>query len=445
MINKKILAVAVATAFTSNVFAADGAFDADYPELEVASQSLTVTDGEYTLTAQTVTNDLGFSIANTTIKYVRYDVVNGTFNTITGLTGNNVTPTLSAGGDGESFVIYEVLASADLDQEHDVVLTATYDVSSTAKSSIDYTLYETAQDAVNAGTGLATDSGDLAEAEDGMTGTYGTSVELTALVVDDFKRFTGNVLTGVLGLTDTDDLLTAGLVNSAGAAWTVANIDATSATVTFTGDFSFGTWDYDGVQWTTDSDGDLAIVTGAPVFNDDGSVTVAYDQGEGLEVVTGASLAAADVALKGSYTSMLDDVTYSIGNADDFSASEDVGSIVYDTTSIEIPYLSTFSGLNQKIFLVNKGTQPAAYTTTFRTEDDVTAADGDSASDTIPAGEMVTIKAIDLVTFTGGTRGMATIEIEAEAGSILATSQTVNIETGNTDTVVLFNDLNTKN
>jgi hypothetical protein len=436
MLNKKLLAVAVATAFSTNVLAADGAFDAVYPELDVALQSLTVTSDVFTLTGQTVTNDLGFSIANGTIKYVRYDITNGEFNTITSITGTTLTATLSAGGDGETFVIYEVLAGADLDQEHDVVLTSTYDLSTTAKATITYTLYETAQDAVNAGTGLATDDGDLAEVTDGMTGSFATNVELTALVAQDFKQFTGPVYTGVMGVTDTDDLITTGLVNAAGVAWAAGNIDNTNTTVTFSGTFTFGTWDYNGDQWGLDDDGEMEVVAGTPTLNADGTVTVDYAQGEALEVTTGDATAA-DVALKGSYSAMADELTFTTGNAADYTGTETIGSVVYDTTAIVVPYLTTFSGYNQRLYIINSGSQDASYTTSFLSEDGVTATGGTMASGIIPAGEMVAIKATDLVTLSGKTRTSATVEIEAELSNVIATSQSVNISTGGTDTVRL--------
>ncbi|MGS2719910.1 hypothetical protein [Paraglaciecola aestuariivivens] len=437
MLNKKLLAVAVATAFSTNVLADDTLVDPVYPELEVASQSLTVTSGMYTLTGQTVTTDLGFSIGNGTSKYVRYDLTNGEFNTITSLAGGvNVTATLSAGGDGESFAIYEVAAGANLAQTHDLVLTSTFDLSSTAKATIKYTLYETAQDAVDAGTGLATDSGDLAEVSDGMTGTFATKVALTALVAEDFKQFTGPTYTGVMGATDTDDLITAGLVNSAGAAWTAANIDNAATEVTFSGNFTFGTWTYGADQWGYDADGDLVVVAGTPTINTDGTVTVDYVQGETLDVTTGDATAA-DVALKGSYSAMLDGLSYTIGTAADFSATETIGSIVYDTTAIVVPYLTTFASYNQRLYIVNSGSQDASYTTSFVSEAGVTATAGTKATGVVPAGEMVTIKATDLVTLTGKTRTSATIEIEAELDNILATSQTVNLTNSGTDTTVL--------
>ncbi len=50
---------------------------------------------------------------------------------------------------------------------------------------------------------------------------------------------------------------------------------------------------------------------------------------------------------------------------------------------------------------------------------------------------MHTIKATDLVTFTGGTRGTATIEIEAQTGSLKVVTQIVDLGTGMTDTILL--------
>ena len=114
-----------------------------------------------------------------------------------------------------------------------------------------------------------------------------------------------------------------------------------------------------------------------------------------------------------------------------------LGSVIYDTTSVEVPYVTTYEGYNQRIFIDNRGATDAYYSTTYTTENGVTAADGASATGTLAAGEMHTIKATDLVTFTGGTRGTATIEIEAQTGSLKVVTQIVDLGTGMTDTILL--------
>ena len=114
-----------------------------------------------------------------------------------------------------------------------------------------------------------------------------------------------------------------------------------------------------------------------------------------------------------------------------------LGTIAYDTTSITLPYISTFADYNQRIYINNKGATAAYYSTTFDTESGTTAAAGASGTGTIAAGEIAMIKVSDLVTLTGGTRAAAVIEIEAAAADIEATTQIINLSDGGTDTLTL--------
>jgi hypothetical protein len=441
MLNKKILAVAVATAFTTNVLADDALVDPVFPEYEVASQSLpALTDGMFGVTGTVVTTDLGFSIGNGQTKYVRYDLTNAEFATVTSVAGGvNLTSTISAGGDGETFAIFEVLAGANLTQTHDVILTSTYNTSGTAASSIQYALYETAGDAVSQTTPLSTDTGAIASVNDAMTGTFMTAGNLEATVASEFTEFSVGGTTGVMGANDVADLLCitcatgdVPFVQPDGTDFAVANLDAAAAEITFSGDFSFGTWDYGTAQWGFDVDGVLEIVAGAPVLNADGTVTVAYVASEPLSILTGSAL-----VNKGTYTAALDGLSYTVGAAADFAATETVGAITYDTTAITIPYLTTFASYNQRVYLINSGSTDANYTTTFVSEAGVTETAGSAATGVVPAGEMVAIKASDMVTLAGKSRTSATIEIEAAVADILATSQTVNLSNGGTDTTIL--------
>ena len=137
------------------------------------------------------------------------------------------------------------------------------------------------------------------------------------------------------------------------------------------------------------------------------------------------TLAADDVIAKGAYSAAMS-VNTDITGA--------IGSIKYDTTTIEVPYITTYDGYNQRIFIDNRGSTAAYYSTTFTTESGVTAAAGASGTGTLPANTMSVVKVADLVTLTGGTRGSATMEIEAQSSSIFVTSQIVDLGTGVTDT-----------
>ena len=136
------------------------------------------------------------------------------------------------------------------------------------------------------------------------------------------------------------------------------------------------------------------------------------------------TLGASDVIGKGGFTLTL--ATDALTGA--------LGSVVYDTTSEETPYRTTSDGYNQGIFLDNRGTTAAYYSSSFTTESGVTATGGASSTGTLAAGEIAVVRVGDLVTFDGGTRGSASLDIEAQTSSIFVTSQIVDLGTGVTDT-----------
>jgi len=226
--------------------------------------------------------------------------------------------------------------------------------------------------------------------------------------------------------------------------FSVANIDLSTASATLSGDFSFGVWSFDGTTWSQNKDGVLTFVNGNSTgdkINDDGSVTISQPSGTGNLPLVVENAATLDIIQKGDYNVDLEGVKFKVSgaglpsDAEKESFSGLIGSITYNTKSVEIPYVTTYSDYNQRIYLTNNGGQDANYVTTFISEDGVTATGGDKAIGVIPAGEMITIKAKELVTIVGGTRTNATIEIEGQ--NIDAVSQTVNKSDGSTDTLVI--------
>ena len=457
MMNKKILAVAIAAAFSFNANAIVN-LDADSGDLLVAAESIGAanlstgtnsTTGLVLLTGAnlTVVAEAGFSIAKTTSKYVRYDLTNGEFESITDINdGLNTAVTLvSAGGVGESFAVFELAAdAASVTAATDITLDATYGMTDGATLSVKYRLFETAQDAVNAVTdGLATENGTIASISSVVTGTFSTAATAQAKVASQFKDFDGagdttadlNVIQG----TALVDITPQATIPDGATAFNGASLGFGAAEVTFSGDFSFGTFTFNASTWSVDSDGDT-IVTGSAVENNDGTVTVDYAASNfsvDLDDTDGVN----DVAQKGSYTATVSGViatgvTTPSTTISGFSSTS--GTITYDTTTINIPYLTTFSSYNQRIYIINNSGQDASYTTTFVTEAGTVATDGSKVAGTVAKNSMLVIKATDLVSLTGTTRTSATIEIEAQGVSIAATSQTVNLSDGSTDTVDLF-------
>jgi hypothetical protein len=453
MLNKKILAVAVATVFSTNAFSAVD-LNADTGNILVAAESIGAAnlnvDGLVVLTdAGTVLEvvaDAGFSIAKTTSKYVRYDLTNGEFATIADIDDGLNTPVtaVSAGGVGESFAVFELAAdTASVTAATNVTLDATYAMTDGAALSVQYRLFETAQDAVNAtAAGLATSSGVVATIASVVTGDFSTSLTAQAKVASQFEDFDGagdqDADLATIAITALVDTTPASVTTDSATPFVAGSLGTGTATVTFTGDFSFGEFAYGTGTWGFDADGEF-VGTNA-TLNESGTVTVPFAASTFAVSLVDVD-AEDDIAQKGTYTAALAGVI-ATGVTTPSTAigtfTEAAGAITYDTTSIDVPYVTTFSSYNQRIYLINGSGQDASYTTSFVSEDGVTATAGVMASGVVPAGEMLAIKATDLVTLTGKTRTSATIEIEAQNSAVTATSQTVNLATGTTDTVALY-------
>ncbi|GGO63593.1 hypothetical protein [Bowmanella pacifica] len=457
MLNKKILAAAIASAFSLNAFAVvdlDAAGTAADPTNTAvfAAEAITATDlTDGLLEATNAANILdlsasvGFTIGNGTSKYVRVTLGNGAeFAAIPTwtLTGAGAaTATISQGGNGESFVIFEVAATADVpaaDSSY-TVAAADYLLNSTGNTAVTVTTYETAADAVNETNALYTDSGVLSTVTSVVTGEIADEGFSTATVASDFVAFStvageGDALSatlGQVGALDTDAYVDGTAYDPDGNLVNAATFLTAAQTVTITGDFSFGAG---AAGWTLEDEATCADVGGVPSIDvsaginaDENAATVAIADVNAGPYYLCVEVDGAEEILKGSYSIEL--------NTDE--VSDVLGRIVYDTTSIEVPYLTTFNAYNQRIYIVNYGSVDAAYTINFVSEDGVTAVAGAAATGSVPAGEMLAIKATDIVTLSGKTRTSAVIEIEAEDADVSAASQSVNLADGTTDTVVL--------
>ena len=173
--NKKLLASAIAasllgaTAAQAQVALDDGdATDAlTYAsEIDVAAAGTTLTDAN---PAQNLTTALGFSINGGDNRFIRIDLgADAEFANAPGLTvtegGQTATGTISSGGAGNSFVIFEVTANDgtnnfDLNPDSAVTVDVVdVDVVSESAVSARYRLYETATAAVNEDQSLADES-----------------------------------------------------------------------------------------------------------------------------------------------------------------------------------------------------------------------------------------------------------------------------------------------
>jgi len=446
MLNKKILAVAIATGFTMNAYAVQdlNASPADKAvvfakELITAGSDVVVTNAGNILD---IKSKVGFSIADGTSKYVRIVLTNAVFETavvagdLSSATNADAGFAISQGGaKGDNYVVIEVSATNGNDiQQTDTITLAVADlnISQSATTTVAYTLHDSAVNAVAGTNALASYSGAVAQVASITSGTFVDAKNSVATVDSQFIAFgfgasSGSdaisATVGLVGAIDTSKYLTGTGYKTTGVAVAAADLVTPAQNVTFTGDFSFGTWTlYDNATCTSNAN-DVPLTVNADEDGTDAEAIADVNAASYLCVTVNGT----DAIEKGSYSVSLD--------TDELT--DTIGKISYDTTSIEVPYLSTYSGVNQKFFLVNNGASDAVYTISFTTEDGVTATDKAKASGTVPKGEMLTIKATDIVTLAGATRTAATIEVEAKDEDISAATQTVNLSTGGTDTVVL--------
>jgi len=460
MINKKILAASIAATFAFNANAAPidlntGSTALTYSQESIASSSDTIAANA----AIDFKVNAGVNLALATNYAVRIKLTNATYAadatgvvaTMAAHSGGTNTPIIDSapvvgGGDvGNDFAVFNVLTGDTTGEqilsanEFTFVLGAASGlILDDAEESVtfEYSIYNI-EDLTNAlngkGEPLASTSLTAIIVGSGVDASGSvTTVKNTALVAKGFKEFkaSSTVAAGTtasmgrieLIATTGDDVVLAADSTDALA----ADVYTASAEATVTGDFSFGTWFMSAADTclTTPSVGNTLVIDVAKT-----SATV-----PSLNYVTGQSLC---VTVDGVAVVDRNSTGYTIETDENNDFTATVGSVVYDTTNITIPYLTSFSGYNQRVYILNNGTADAKYSTTFQTEDGTTATAGTAAIGTVPAKTLMVIKASDMVTFAGTTRGAAVIEIEAGSTNVEATTQTVTLADGSTDTVVL--------
>ena len=277
-----------------------------------------------------------------------------------------------------------------------------------------------------------------------------TPGEVTAAVANGFLQFrsagrnTIGALTVSIGGSTREPHYSAtdgSEVTELGQVMTAANAARTSGSlVTFRGNFSVGSF-YANVGATASCGAGAALTTknattGA-VYD---TVTAAVEKGITSFCVDVLATNADQIPVGEYWVS----TTYAgIANAayPPMSLAETrIGRIKRDGTEVHIPYLTTYTGYNQRVVIVNRNSAPVSYAFSFTAEEGNTAAPGAMASGSVPGDRTMVINARDIVTVTGDkTRTAATLSVVATAGSVdIATTQ-VNLDTQGTDTVVYEN------
>lgn len=251
--NKKLLGLAIAASITgasSTAVAVD--FTAAAPDAATIATEQTIGASGMIVNGALVVAEFaaGFSIDDTNVSYIRYNITGGTFaaqqvdtgTTVdTGVTGG-IQASISAGGaTTDSYVIYQVVGLGDdVTPTEKVAYTPTNGIVATGASvSIAYALYETGSDAVNEVNALAGDSGvliDFAAANSTKADTVTTpKINVTTTTGTGAVFVGGNpAIIGAVNTTDATGVFT----NATGVGADTAAVEA-SANLTVTGDFTF--------------------------------------------------------------------------------------------------------------------------------------------------------------------------------------------------------------
>lgn len=446
MLNKKIIAVAVAAAFAHNASAVVN-LDTNSGPVTYANDIVNFsleTNGNLEVSNTSnlldISTSLGFTIGAGTSKYVLIELEGAQFDAAPTLDVAGTPGTVSQGGGiGQSFVLFEVAQPegvADLDQTSVVTLTAAgYEVDPEVTSTATYRLFETAERAIEALAGetvtaLATKAGDFTNTASGSSGDFANGFINTATVQSTFTEFNGASLsaaTAAIGEIDTDNLVADPTYTPSGVITVATDFLEDTQDINFIGDMSFGTWT---LQTTDQCDGSG---TSYPLLNtsETGGELLNFD-----DTTLAATTLTLCVTVDGD--EKIEKGSYQV-NLEEDDLTDEIGVINYDTTTIEVPYITTF--YNQRLILVNTSNEPAAFTVSFQQEADTTATSLLTGDEVIPAKGMVVLSTQGqnpFVEITGErTRASATIEVESVDGNIQAATQTVSSDGTATDTVVL--------
>jgi len=468
MVSKKILAVAIAAAFSSQAFAVINLNDKDDAGSKIAFAK------EALLTTQKVTgNDsgtyykvtdagaagiidvkvkLGTGLANTQKRFIRLELTNAVFTGASALSAvvDDTSATLPStatastavvvqgGADKDVYAILELTADGAITQDNIATINvAELGINAALAVGFKASVYETLTAAVNQTANTSLNTKELTSV---ITTASGVKVSadnntVTASVDKSFKEFVTSVDYANLGkLVVSANTDTKGRT---GATVTLADVIVeASSKVKLLGDFSVGTFaigtaaattnatakdetviTYTSTAKTTSNDIALNAFNAAPFF------TVGVDKDKLIPKQTFNAEITFEKAADSAFAPAAQTVA--------------VGTVAHNGTTIQVPYVTTFADYKQRLVLVNRGGADAAYTVTFTPETGVTAAAGTAATGTLKAGKTTIISATDLVTLTGATRTAATVNIVAVSGNIDAATTTVNVSDKSTDTVKL--------
>jgi hypothetical protein len=416
--------------------------------LHYAKESLQVSDfiNKNQLVIRSATDTLnltflaGFGIS-VKPRYIRLDVINGAFNTNFPLLGLAVsadyTTNISAGGViGDTFLIIEVNSASALGADTSFLLESDsfiiYNKNEPLK--IQYTLYDSASDAVNHGRYLSRVNADLAKVISAVGVNFTSSFSHSVGFSQDFLRFNttfrtpntfelgdaspeiaslGKVIFERLIMEDT--LLPSNSVVITDFRLLIPEIETSLGNVIIDGDFSTA-------RFFLNADDDCAgASTELAEYSSSRTILVSIDQLIDFPVFCIAAESNEIAIQRSSYQIDLD-----VG-----TESKLLGEVIYDAATIDLPYITDYSDYRQRIILVNHAGYDVRYFTEFTSELEV--ADNYSINDlakgVIPAGSTLKLNANDLVTISEGvpTRVSARILVDAKPKDISAAIQILSL------------------
>lgn len=477
------LMLAIATVLASSPFVANAAVTlsssgatgttAWTSELSKDDTAFVLPDDGSTTDALSIQTTVGFGFPTGTTRFVRLDLSEGAkfkgepdCSVVTPIpVGSSCS--YRTGGNNQSFVTFNLStgdAVSDETMPSGQGINFTFDLAgegvrvvSNNTVTIRYSLHnnDVSVDATNQSTATAVlneKTGDYVEFEPVINITPGVTQTLTASVATGFLAFTGGD-TGIIGKFNypspsgilTVDATGADPVNTPA---TIAQAISAS-TLTVTGDFK-PTQDFSGTTalgtyTTAPNRVFLDTVTPFNCASADSPAASVSDTEATFNLGTTAIGGEVAICIKANGITQITPATFS-GNIsftanDGYSVNavnlEALGEIIQDGTVIDTPYITKTAGYISRVILTNTGNKDAPYVATPVTDAGGTATAGTAATGVIPAGANIQLNAADLVDFSAKPRGAIRFVITAPNQTIQGIYQTVNLATGDAQSVVL--------
>jgi hypothetical protein len=428
--------------------------------IATAAAPISLAGGATNATDITVLTGYAFSPAE--VRYARFEVTNGVFDTAGAPLVAGGTPGL-INGLGTSVIYFSITAGAGGVASNAALTLNAMGIKITGTSSnmtVSYSLYDQPSQAQAGGsTGRIVNKADKAYIT--FAPSYQVAVTAGSAIADveaspSFTKFVPQIAPGpnsalTAGLAKLDyKLATTVPLTSAGVAMTLPTLMAAGTKLVVSGDWSDA----------ANNDGTFTVAALNRVFlsalQDCSAVTLAVSSvsataatfNVGSTATTGNpwlcytpnNLAGNTAAIPAStYTAVLNAVsatpaTYAVASQDKGKVSE----ITHNGTELQATYFSTDGLYLSRFFLTNKGGTDASYTTKVTTENGVTCNPGTGATGTIKAGQLLNVDATGAAgvcaSFTGNppgsastaTRAAVTFNIAAPNNAIQGTYQIVN-------------------